>query len=57
MSCLHASGLLWPFNIAHVQHPLMNLDGLRVSQHLREVRVDDLLEKLVLGALEDVMVI
>ena len=26
----------------------MHLNGLRVSQHLREVRVDDLLEELVL---------
>ena len=36
------------FNIADVQNPLTHLNGLRVSQHLREVRVDDLLEKLVL---------
>ena len=28
----------------------MHLNGLRVSQHLREVRVDDLLEELVLGS-------
>ena len=26
-----------------------HLNGLRVSQHLREVRVDDILEELVLG--------
>ena len=29
--------------------PLMDLNGLRVLQHLREVGVDDLLDKLVLG--------
>ena len=47
--CLHASGPPWSLNIADVQHPLTHLNGLRVSQHLREVGVDDLLEKLVLG--------
>ena len=47
--CLHASGLPQFLNIADVQHPLMHLNGLRVSLHLREVRVDDLLEELVLG--------
>ena len=47
--CLHASGLLRPVSITDVQHPLTYLNGLRVLQHLREVRVDDLLEKLVLG--------
>ena len=48
-SCLHASGPLRALNIADVQHPLTHLNGLRVLQHLHEVRVDDLLEKLVLG--------
>ena len=48
-SCLHASGPPWPLSIADVQHPLTHLNGLRVLQHLREVGVDDLLEKLVLG--------
>ena len=32
-----------------VQQPITHLNGLRVSQHLREVRVDDLLEELILG--------
>ena len=48
-SCLHASSPPWSLNIADVQHPLTHLNGLRVLQHLREVGVDDLLEKLVLG--------
>ena len=48
-SCLHASGPPWSLNIADVQHPLTHLNGLRVMQHLREVGVDDPLEKLVLG--------
>ena len=48
-SCLHASGPPWSLNIADVQHPLMHLNGLRVMQQFREVLVDDLLEKLVLG--------
>ena len=46
--CFHASGLLWPLNITDVQHPLTHLNGLRVSQHLCKVGVDDLLEELVL---------
>ena len=46
---LHASGPLQSLNIADVQQPITHLNGLRVSQHLREVRVDDLLEELVLG--------
>ena len=36
-------------NIADVEHPLTHLNGLRVLHHLRQVRVDDLLEELVLG--------
>ena len=56
-SCLHASGPPWSLNIEDVQHPLTHLNGLRVLHHLREVGVDDLLKKFVLGALEDVMVI
>ena len=32
-----------------MQHPLTHLNGLRVLQHLRDVGVDGLLEKLVLG--------
>ena len=55
--CLHASGTPWSLHIVDVQHPLMHLNGLRVLQHLRKVRVDDLLKKLVLGALRDIMVI
>ena len=47
--CLRASGLPWSLNIADVQQPLSHLNGLRVLQHLCEVRVDDILEKLVLG--------
>ena len=47
--CLRASGLPWSLNITDVQQPLMHLNGLRVMQHLREVGVDDLLEKFVLG--------
>ena len=47
--CLHASGPPWSLNIADVQQPSTHLNGLRVLQHLREVRVDDLLEELVLG--------
>ena len=47
--CLHASGPPWSLNIMDVQQPLMHLNGLRVLQHLREVRVDDLLEDIVLG--------
>ena len=47
---LHASGPLWSLFIADVQQPIMQLNGLRVSQYLREVRVDDLLEELVLGS-------
>ena len=46
---LYASGPLWSLFIADVQQPITQLNGLRVSQHLREVRVDDLLEELVLG--------
>ena len=46
---LHASGPLRSLNITDVQQPITHLNGLRVSQHLREVRVDDLLEELVLG--------
>ena len=46
---LHASGPLWSLFIADVQQPITHLNGLRVSLHLREVRVDDLLEELVLG--------
>ena len=48
-SCLHASGPPWSLNTTDVQQPITHLNGLRVSQHLREVRVDDLLEELVLG--------
>ena len=48
--CLHASGTPWSLHIADVQHPITHLNGLRVSQHLREVRVDNLLEELVLGS-------
>ena len=46
---LHGSHLLGPLNISDVEHPLMHHDGLRVLHHLRQVRVDDLLEELVLG--------
>ena len=53
--CLHASGTPWSLNIADVQQPLTHLNGLRVLQHFREVGVDDLLEELVLGLLEDDM--
>src|SRR3990170_4565235 len=31
--CLHVSGLLRPFGITDVQHPLTYLNGLRVLQH------------------------
>ena len=48
-SCLHTSGPPWSLNIADVQYPLTHINGLRVLQHLREVRLEDLLEKLVLG--------
>ena len=48
--CLHASGPLRSLNIADVQQPITHLNGLRVSQHLRELRVDHLLEQLVLGS-------
>ena len=48
--CLHASGTPWSLHIADVQHPLTHLNGLRVLQHLREIGVDDPLEKLVLGS-------
>ena len=47
--CPRASGPPWSLNIADVQQPLTHLNGLRVSRHLREVGVDDLLEELVLG--------
>ena len=47
---LHASASLWSLSIADVQQPITHLNGLRVSQHLREVRVDHLLEELVLGS-------
>ena len=47
---LQGSLPLLSLNIPDVEHPLTHLDGLRVSQHLREVSVDDLLEKLVLGS-------
>ena len=47
---LHASGPLRSLNIADVQQPITHLNGLRVSQHLREVRVDDLHKELVLGS-------
>ena len=46
---LHASGPLRSLSIMDVQQPITHLNGLRVSLHLREVRVDDLLEELVLG--------
>ena len=55
--CLHASGPPWSLNIADVQQPIMHLNGLRMLQHFREVGVDDLLEELVLGALEEAMAI
>ena len=48
-SCLHASGPLRSLSITDVQQPITHLNGLRVSLHLREVRVDDLLKELVLG--------
>ena len=48
--CLHASGPPWSLSITDVQHPLTHLNGLRVLEHSREVRVDNLLEKLVLGS-------
>ena len=47
--CLHAFGPPWSLNIADVQHPITHLNGLRVLQHLREVGIDDLLKKFVLG--------
>ena len=56
-SCLHAASPPRSLNIMDVQHPLTHLNGLRVLQHLRGVRIYDLLEKLVLGALGDVMAI
>ena len=46
---LHASGPLRSLSITDVQQPITHLNGLRVSLHLREVRVDDLLKELVLG--------
>ena len=46
--CLRASGPLRSLSITDVQQPIMHLNGLWVSLHLREVRVDDLLEELVL---------
>ena len=48
-SCLHASGPPWSLDIADVQQPITHLNCLRVLQHLREVRIDNLLEELVLG--------
>ena len=48
-SCLHASGPPRSLHITDVQQPLTHLNGLRMSQHLSEIGVDDLLEKLVLG--------
>ena len=56
-SCLHALGPPWSLNIADVQHPLTHLNGLRVSQHLREIGIDNPLENLSLGALEDDMML
>ena len=47
--CLHASGPPWSHSIADVQQPLTHINGLRVLHHLREVGVDDLLKKIVLG--------
>ena len=47
---LKTSGLPWSLNIADVQQPLTHLNGLRVLQHLREIGVDNPLEKLVLGS-------
>ena len=46
---LHASGPPWSLNITDVQQSITHLNGLRVLQHLREVRVDDRLEELVLA--------
>jgi hypothetical protein len=45
----HASGLLGSLNISDVKQPITHLDGLRVLHHPREVRVDNLLEELILG--------
>ena len=46
---LHSSCPLGSFHIADVRHPLMHLDGLRVLHHFPQIRVDDVLEELVLG--------
>ena len=48
--CVHAPGTPWSLHIADVQHPLTHLNGLSVLQHLREIGVDNPLEKLVLGS-------
>ena len=48
--CLHASGTPWSLHIADVQHPLTQLNGLRVLQNLHEIGVDNPLKKLVLGS-------
>ena len=46
---LHGSRPLRTWHIAEVKHPLMHLDDLRVLHHLPQIRVDDVLEELVLG--------
>ena len=46
---LHGSHALGTLLIADVHHPLMHLDGLRVLHYLPQIRVDDVLEELVLG--------
>ena len=48
--CLHAPGTPWSLHITDVQHPLTHLNGLRMMQQLREIGVDNPLEKLVLGS-------
>ena len=47
---LHVSGPVWSLFITDVQQPITPLNGLRVPQHLRELRVNHLLEELVLGS-------
>jgi hypothetical protein len=45
----HASGLLGPLNVPDVKQTITHLNDLRVLHHPREIRVDDLLEELILG--------
>jgi hypothetical protein len=46
---IHGPHPLGALDVPDVEHPLTHLNGLRVLHHLPQIRVDDVLEELVLG--------